>query len=317
MKQIVHLALLKRGIMLSRADALLDLCKVKNFYFDKTGTLEAIESSFSFSAEGAELAIPYLNALAEKSKHPILRGLGTNGELKPIQKIIEHSGKGIEAEAEDGTQIIVGRGSFLNEKGIRGAGDSLHPYVSLNGAIVGQILVKKIYDSNSLEFLKKLLRLGRDSKIEILSGDPLAGSGNSFTNLDGKISYQGNLAPEEKAERIQESSMYVGDGLNDTLALAKASVSFRIGQRIIGFAPVDFHLQSPNLSLILDTIQYSKKYRRVLIQTTGAAFIYNIAALTLAAFGKFSPLGAVLSMFFSFSLMLLSVSRLVRVPEVQ
>src|SRR5690606_6053356 len=99
--------------------------------------------------------------------------------------------------------------------------------------------------------------------------------GLSFAKLDQRISYFGNLTPEKKAERIQGSSAFVGDGLNDTLALAKSRVSFRIGHRILGFAPVDFHLQSPNLDLILDTIEYSKNYRKVLIQTGCAALLYN------------------------------------------
>jgi len=317
MKQMAHVALLKHGIMLSRVDALLDVSTIDNFYFDKTGTLEAVESDFSPVNQDDEITLPYLNALAEKSQHPILRGLAIKGNFKSIQKIVEHPGKGIEAEANDGTRIIVGKDSFLEEKGLRVPCDSPYPYVCINGIVTGQILVKSVYDSNSLAFLKNLLALCRKAKIEVLSGDPLAGAGSQFTELDEKISYHGNLAPEEKAARIQDSSIFVGDGLNDTLALAKARVGFRLGQRVIGFAPVDFHLQLPNLDLILDTIQYSKKYRKVLIQTACAAFFYNAFAFVLAGMGKFSPLGAVISMFVSFSMMLLSVSRLNKVQEVQ
>ncbi len=45
--------------------------------------------------------------------------------------------------------------------------------------------------------------------------------------------------------------------------------------------------------------------------------LYNVLAVTLAGLGKFSPLGAVLSMLASFSIMLLSVSRLSKVQEVR
>ncbi len=317
MKQMVHLALQKRGVMLSRADALLDLSKMKNFYFDKTGTLEAIESSFlPLNADG-ESAVSYLNSIAEKSKHAILRGLKVTSEQKPIDGIVEYAGKGLEAKASDGTKIVIGRSSFLKEMGVEIASESSHPYVSINHLVVGQIIVKSVYDSDSHQFLKKLLALDRDTKIEILSGDPAAGAGDSFTKLDNRISYFGNLTPEGKSKKIQGSSVFIGDGLNDTLALAKARVSFRLGHRILGFAPVDFHLQTPNLDLILATIQYSRKYRRVLFQTGSAAFLYNAVAFTLAGLGKFSPLGAVLSMLASFLIMLLSVSRLSKVQEVR
>ncbi|MCC6137998.1 MAG: cation-translocating P-type ATPase [Bdellovibrionaceae bacterium] len=317
MKQMVHLALLKRGIMLSRADALLDLAKVTNFFFDKTGTLEAIESDFVPLSEDGEHAIPYLNSLAERSKHPILRGLKVTGGLQSIEKIIEHPGKGLEAIAGDGAKILVGRSSFLKEMGLEISSESECPLVAINQAVVGQIIIKSVYDSNSHQFLKKLLNISPSAKIEILSGDPSSGAGTSFTKLDQRISYFGNLTPEEKAERIQGASAFVGDGLNDTLALAKSRVSFRVGHRIFGFAPVDFHLQSPNLDLILAAIEFSKKYRKVLIQTGCAALLYNSLALTLAGLGQFSPLGAVLSMLASFSVMLLSVSRLSKVHEVR
>src|SRR5690606_14684141 len=129
-----------------------------------------------------------------------------------------------------------------------------YPYVAVNGAIVGQILVKSAYDLDSTYFLKKLLAVIPDSKVEILSGDPAKNAGSHFTELDPRISYFGNLTPEEKAEKISESSVYIGDGLNDTLALAKAQVGFRMGHRILGFAPVDFHIQTPNINLVLATI---------------------------------------------------------------
>lgn len=317
MKQMAHLSLLKRGVMLSRTEALLDLPEVQNFYFDKTGTLEAVESEYSPLDINDESATPYLKALADMSIHPIFRGLKLDGKQNSIQKMREHPGKGVEAQAIDGTRILVGKGSFLIEKGIREVKESPYPYVSLNEKIVGQILSKSIYDSNSLKLLEKLLSLYRNAKIEILSGDPLPRSGDPFTKIDDRISYHGNLAPEEKAQRLQKNSVFVGDGLNDTLALAKARVSFRLGHRVLGFAPVDFHLQSPNLELVLTAIQYAKKYRKVLIQTGSAAFLYNISALVLAGLGMFSPLGAVLSMFGSFSVMLLSVFRLSNVKEVR
>jgi cation transport ATPase len=314
MKQIAHLALLKSGLLLSRSEALLDLSQVKNFYFDKTGTLEAVESVYiPFSAEG-QSALPYLNALASQSKHVTLRGLKAFGEAKPLKEITELAGKGLIAKDNDGNEIHIGSSDFFKEMGLAVLNpDSGLSFVSVNRKVLGQILRKSIYDVSSLHFLKKLLALVKQSKITVLSGDPMVGAGKSFIGLDERISYHGHLSPEEKADLIQGSSAFIGDGLNDTLALAKARVSFRLGHRIQGFGPVDFHLQAPSLDLILRAIQYSKKYRKILIQTGCAAFVYNTLALTLAALGKFSPLGAVLSMLASFSLMLLSVFRLTKV----
>jgi len=310
-RQIAHLTLLKSGLLLSRSDALLDLARVTNFYFDKTGTLEAVESTYVPFAATSDAATPYLNALASQSKHITLRGLQAGGEAKLIKEIKEHPGKGLVATAIDGAEVIVGSPTFIKDHQMRVSDlSSAHSLVAINRNVVGKILRKSIYDSNSQNFLKELLTLVPKSRIAILSGDPTLDAGRHFSELSERISYQGGLSPEEKADSIQGASAFIGDGLNDTLAMAKARVSFRIGHRIQGFVPVDFHLQIPNLNLVLTTIQYAKKYRKVLIQTGCAAFLYNASAFTLAALGKFSPLGAVLSMLASFAVMLLSVFRL-------
>lgn len=315
-KQITYLALQNHGIFISRTDALFDLSKISQFFIDKTGTLESTESIYVPLSEDIEVAIPYLKGLAKISTHPILRGLTVTGAAKGIAKIEEYPGNGLIAKADGGAEIIVGRSSFLEKMGIVPRESSNYPFVVINRRIVGHIYVQSIYDKRSQHFLKSLLEQDKNAQVQILSGDPRPGAGSNFVVLDPRISFHGNLAPEEKARKLSNDSAFIGDGLNDTLALAKARVSFRIGHRVLGFAPVDFHLQVPNLNLVLSTIRYSKKFRKILIQTACAAFLYNAVALTLAGLGKFSPLGAVISMLFSFSIMLLSVSRLRKVPEV-
>lgn len=318
-KQMTHLSLLKSGILLSRSEALLDLTRIRKLFFDKTGTLEAVESTyipFESAGERAYQVIPFLKNLSGKSQHITMRGLNLNGESQEAEVVQEIPGKGLLAKTYDGSEIAIGSESFMQEKGLSTYGlNPSYSFVSLNNKLVGQIFRKGIYDKNSRQFLKKLLKLRPDLKVEILSGDPTDGAGKIFTDLDQRIHYLGHLSPEKKADIVDETSAFVGDGLNDTLALAKAKVGFRIGHRIQGFAPVDFYLQIPNLDLILTTIGYSKKYKNVLIQTACAAIIYNILAFSLAAMGKFSPLGAVLSMLLSFSVMLLSIYRLNKIPH--
>ncbi len=315
-KQMAHMALFRAGVIVSRTDALLDLAHIRNFYFDKTGTLEAVESTFvSFDDDNT---VPlYLKELASKSQHVTLRGLRDAQDQSLLESINEHPGLGVVARTRDGEQLTVGRISFLKEQGIESDSelDPAFSYVGFRGNVVGQIVRKQIYDAQSKLFLQKLLTMHSDTRIEIISGDPARDAGRDFSTISEKIVYRGNLSPEEKVQALQAPCAFVGDGLNDTLALAKANVSFRLGSRIMGFAPVDFHLQVSNLELVLLVTRYAKKYRAVLIQTASAAFVYNGIALTLAILGKFSPLGAVLAMSGSFSLMLLSVFRLSRLPS--
>lgn len=310
-KQMAHMALFRAGVVVSRSDALLDLASMRNFYFDKTGTLEAVESSFVPFDDDDEIAL-YLKELASKSQHVTLRGLPDAQDGQLLDIVQEHPGLGLVARTQNGERLTVGRLSFLKQQGIESHGelDSTFSYVGFQGKVVGQIMRKQIYDSQSRLFLQKLLAMHPDMRIEIISGDPAQEAGKDFLAVSERIIYRGNLSPEEKVQAVQNPGVFVGDGLNDTLALAKADVSFRIGSRIMGFAPVDFHLQIPNLDLILLVTRYAKRFRTVLIQTASAAFLYNGIALSLAIMGKFSPLGAVLAMSGSFSVMLLSVYRL-------
>jgi hypothetical protein len=94
--------------------------------------------------------------------------------------------------------------------------------------------------------------------------------------------------------------------------------AFESVTEFLGLLRLTLHLQSPNLDLILAAIEFSKKYRKVLIQTGCAALLYNVVSRdTCGARTVQSTLGAVLSMLASFSIMLLSVSRLSKVQEVR
>lgn len=317
-KQIVYLTLLETGVLIKNEDALLRLNSISRFYIDKTGTLESLESTYIPMIEEGKKALTYLKSVSEKSKHIILRNLNIPGEASPLTYVVEYPGSGVLARASNGVEICIGRPQFV----IRNSKDKVEydqslPLVSLNKRVVGQIFTKSKYALEAQNFLRQLLSNHPDAQVDILSGDPTPNIGDKYSRLDRRISYHGNLSPEEKAHNILPNSVFIGDGLNDTLALAKASVSFRLGHRIQGFAPVDFQLQTPNLNLVLQTIDYAKKYRRVLLQTAVAALVYNIIAITLASFGKFSPLGAVICMVTSFGLMLLSIQRLRILPKLK
>lgn len=316
-KQMAHLALLRVGVMVSRSEALLELHRVTHIYLDKTGTLEAVESRFE-PFKKVPMLEHYLSDLARRSTHPILRGLKLFEPTDTLMVVEETSGKGVVAITGRGDKLIVGRPKFLTALGVvlpRKIG-VLFPVVAFNGEVVGQIVTKKTYDSRSREFIRKLLKMRPSAFIHVLSGDPNPEGGKMLTEISPRVVYEGNLSPEEKARRIRGKSAFVGDGLNDSLALAKADVSFLMGHRILGFAPVDFQIQFPNINLILATAQYARRYRSVLLQTIGAAFIYNVVAIGLAMAGKFSPLGAVLAMLFSFTCLTLSSLRLLHSPEV-
>lgn len=325
-KRLACVALERKGILVYRPEALFDLAHVEHVFTDKTGTLERLESRFVPSTHHpglnrslTEVATPLLKQLRRQCAHPILRGL----ELAavPIAEreatVEEFPGAGVSAvwsEPEE-KRLVVGRPEFVfSMTGDRRALEyETRTVVAVDGRVVGFLESEAEAEAEAFRGLDEMLNmLPPHGTVEILSGDPdPSAEQRMLRRLTDRVSYHGNLSPEEKAARIRGTSLFVGDGLNDTPALAQASVSVRLGERVRKFIPVDIQLRACGVERLPQLINYAKKFERVLVQTAGLAAVYNLAAWTLAFRGLFTPLGATFAMAGSLLLMLWSVKRLI------
>lgn len=316
-KQLASLALLGRGVLLNRAEALFDLPSVKAVYLDKTGTLEGVETFYQPLIHDSSLstrARDLLSHLKAYSSHPVMKGLsfgrpGRPGELEMFEEV---PGQGVTATFSLLGRVTVGRPDFVaRATGCRRLppGNEDFTAVALNRTLVGMLVTQNQFNRSAERFLDQLQALGGENvQISILSGDPDPSAGRRYATRE--LNYSGNLSPQEKADRIVNPALFVGDGLNDTLALGRAKVSCRLGDRARNFVPVDIHLQGQDPSSLLEVIRYSHKFLKVLKQTALVALSYNVIAITLAATGVFTPPGAVLAMLTSLLLLLASISRL-------
>ena len=317
-KQMAHVALGRMGVILGRPECLFDLSRVDKIYFDKTGTLEAVDSYYlSNDSNSLDQTRQMLRRLALVCPHPILLGLSRTGPavaVDPAQwAVSETPGQGVWAQDRlTGDSLWVGRPAFVcGGLNLPAPPGEDYPLVALNGKLVGKIITESRFNQVAQECLTRLLAgLPRSTEFSILSGDPKDGAGEALCALNpARISYQGNLSPDEKARLVKGRSLFVGDGLNDTLALAQASVSCRLGQRASG-GPADLRLLDGDLRGLIRCFRYSRRFLRVLGQTALLALTYNVVSLTLAATGHFTPLGAVLAMLLSLLLLTASSLRL-------
>ncbi|MBX3041900.1 MAG: cation-translocating P-type ATPase [Bdellovibrionaceae bacterium] len=316
-RRMASLALYHVGVFVSDVDSLFRLKRSENFYFDKTGTLESVSSRFEPFTQ-VPVVEHLLSDLALVNSHPVLRGLKTLPPSESVNVVEEIPAKGVRALTKEGGELLVGRPSYLRAHQILLPAHSgnLFPLVAYNGEVVGQIITKKTYDRRSKAFLKNLLKWNDRIRIEILSGDPDPEAGRFLKDLSPRIRYSGNLTPAEKAERIHRRSVFVGDGLNDTLALREADVSFLMGHRISGVLPVDFHVYLPNINLVLATLSSAALFRKVVIQNLFLSFVYNLLVLVAALAGVLSALTASLALILTFALSVFSSRRLLKSPEV-
>ena len=126
----------------------------------------------------------------------------------------------------------------------------------------------------------------------MLTGDSEGVAKNVATTL-GIDNYQSSLDPIKKSEIIKESSetcAFVGDGINDAVALKSANVGFSVADGTdISVSASDVILLKDNLNLVCDTIAISKITFRNIVENLIFAAIYNLIAIPLACFGITSP----------------------------
>jgi len=140
----------------------------------------------------------------------------------------------------------------------------------------------------------------RGYEVGILTGDveSIAKSVAEKLGINGVLS---ELRPEEKArvvEKLQERGyrvVYVGDGVNDAIAMARSFVGIAMssGADILRETG-DAVIVNDKLSTLIDMLEFSKAARRKFIENLGWAFIYNSTLIPIAMGLLYEPFNIML-----------------------
>lgn len=132
--------------------------------------------------------------------------------------------------------------------------------------------------------------------VEMLTGDR-EGPAADLARQAGIANWQAGVDPRRKADHMESLRMrghhvlMVGDGLNDTGALALAHVSIAPGTAAdVSQLAADMVLRGDSLMPIVEAVDVARKARRLVLQNFAFAAIYNVAAVPLAMLGLVSPL---------------------------
>nr|WP_163503925.1 cation-translocating P-type ATPase [Halomonas socia] len=308
---------LRHGVVFRDLAAFESLGQVRSAAFDKTGTLTRGEAELAecLPAEGVdEPTLLRLAAQAEwGSEHPLglalrqaadRRGLAM-GEA-PVE-IVESAGGGRRVRLADGARLLVGAPAWLAaELGLPARADSddesqvgSRVAVARNGEWLGELTLRDCPDSGALAPLAELRRAGMT--LALVSGDRAAevAAVGEATGFAPRECFAGQ-SPEAKARlvaRLERPSLFVGDGVNDVLALATADV---------GMAPqgasrpardgAAVQLLEPGVAGVVDAWQIARRARRIMRQNLALSAGYNLVALGLVVWMAIPPLVAVLAM---------------------
>lgn len=308
----------RRGILIRSGRALEKLAQVDAVVFDKTGTLtkgEAVIVTVETEQESTSpLQVLELAAAAEQRlTHPVAEAVvryaqEQGAKIPPREKWDYEIGLGVRAKI-DGQAVLVGSEHFLRQEGVHLNGKpkkhSQHNhsviYVASNGELQGVIAYRDPLRPESKEVIKAL-QATEGMEIHLLTGDNKRTAIAVAKELGIEDAYtHAEAFPEQKVAVVEslhaqgKTVAFVGDGINDSPALAYAdvSVSFANGSDVAR-ETADVVLMENNLRGLPEAIAIARATMQLIHENTGIVAIPNLAALVLAVAVGIDPLAATL-----------------------
>ena len=305
-----------QGLLIRSGRALEQLADVDVVVFDKTGTLteghpSVVEVSLLGNADLHRLI--QLAASAEQGlNHPVAEAVINHAaslgiHTQPCEQWDYHIGRGVSAQI-DGHAVLVGNARLLREEGLVPAQASAQPhlatatpvYLAVDGVLEAVIYAADAIRPDSRQLIEELHRRGIQA--HMLTGDVAAVAHAVAERLGlAPEEVHAEALPDQKAELVKKLAQqghkvaFVGDGINDSAALAYAdvSISFASGSDLAR-ETADIVLTNDKVSGLLVAQDLSRRTFELVKQNIGIVGVPNLTALVIGTFLPISPILAVL-----------------------
>ena len=317
--------LAKKSLLFKEAKFIETIANATTVVFDKTGTLTKgeLEVSFVEFFNKDERSINLLYSLLDSSNHPVSiavkRYIKENFEVSNVslEDIKNIEAKGLSARYEN-IEILGGNEALLKEFDVK---INIH----LNSKFTQYLFCidKKIVANFELkdelkDDAKELIEYLKEQNIESIM---LTGDNNFVASSIAKeleiSNYKANLTPKDKADFIKDlknsgkTVVMVGDGVNDSVALASSDVAIAMGNSAdVSMMVSDVVMLNSKLKSLKDAFIISKKTYKHIKQNLAFSLIYNTITIPIAAAGFIIPLFAALSMSLSSLVVVLNSLRI-------
>ncbi|SMQ57697.1 heavy metal translocating P-type ATPase [Agreia sp. VKM Ac-1783] len=322
------------GILIKGQDALEASGVIDTVVFDKTGTLTTgqmkVERIIAIGTVDVDDALRIAGALETGSEHPVGRSIveharTRHAELPGVADFRALTGMGASGVV-DGRSCVIGNQRLLAESGVvlddaaEAALDEVLSSgasaitLSVDGTAVVVLAVTDTLKESAEPAVATLRSLGL--RTVLLTGDAarIAESIGRQVGVDRVIA---EVLPADKVRVIDELKAsghrvaMVGDGINDSAALAAADLGMAMVQGTdIAMKAADIILVRDDLRVVVDAVLLSRKTLRTIRGNLVWAFGYNIAAIPIAALGFLNPLIAAAAMALSSVLVISNSLRL-------
>jgi Cu2+-exporting ATPase len=321
-----------KKVMVKGGDVLQSLQSPGTIWLDKTGTLTEgnlkVERWF-----GDTMRADVVAALEQASSHPIASALvdfandcwspkkdqslstpnHTVGDFRClVEKAVEYRGLGIKGTV-GGRTVLVGNRQLLTDQGVTPskhqqriaetiADGGLSPcWISMDNVVVAVVAIGDSIRPEASAAITSLRHRGW--KIGVLSGDHQSVVDRVAQRLQIPSNLaMGEMSPEEKLAVIKKQPdnatvIMVGDGVNDSAALAAASVGIAVKNGAeASLAAANVYLAEPGLNPILRLFAISDSTAKTMQVNLAVSLAYNITFAALAFFGFINPLVAAILM---------------------
>jgi copper-(or silver)-translocating P-type ATPase len=299
----------EQGILIKDAESLELAKKIDAVVLDKTGTItegKPVVTDIAWLNNDDSLKT-VLSSLEKQSEHPLAEAVVQYFQLQENMTVTHFesiTGTGAKAIVET-TTYLVGNKKLLIENDIRVNADLADKakqwseqsktviWFADNEKALAVIAIADKVKPTSVTAIKQLQEAG--ITVYMLTGDNAA-TAKAMADKTGISNYKAEILPHQKAEFVKQlqaegkTVAMVGDGINDSAALAQSDVSIAMGKGSdIAMDVAKMTIISSDLNKIPQAIKLSKQTVATIHQNLFWAFIYNIIGIPIAA-GALYPL---------------------------
>ena len=295
----------ENGILIKGGEALETLHKVNSIVFDKTKTLTEgkpiVTDLISCEDYSDDELLQFAASSEASSEHPLGEAIINEAKKRDILLLKTDNfqallGHGIYAKINE-HEIILGNQklmhdyaidiSCLQDKAINLSREGKTVmYISINKKAVGLLAVMDVLKENSKEAISYLKKQGLE--ISMITGDNLQ-TAQAIADEVGIDHIYAEVLPEDKGKYIRKlreenkTVAFVGDGINDAIALVEANVGIAIGSGTdVAIDSADIVLMKSDLMDVAIAIDLSKKTIKNIKENLFWALGYNVLGIPIA-----------------------------------
>lgn len=296
----------RQGVLVKSETALERYAAIDTIVFDKTGTLTTLEPRLVGLPEDTE-ALQIASSIAASSKHPLAQSIRAAApDVARVKGVEDTPGMGLSWMSDTG-EIRLGSARWcgLSEEEIE-ANDASHGgletevWLTRPGSKPARFAFAPLLRPQTRHVIDTLKERGFE--IAIMSGDRARFVGPLADQL-GITDWQGDMTPSDKIAAIEAMKaegkhvLMVGDGLNDTPALAAAHASLApTSAADISRRAADAVFQGNSLTALPETLATARATRRIVVQNITFSVGYNLFWVPVAVLGLVTPWIAAIAM---------------------